>query len=309
MIFSKKHFISLKDMTAEEILYVLSTADTMKYVLNQKNKKAPHLQGKSVFLVFEQKSTRSKLSYELAAQYLSANVVDLTASGWFNEYLTLVETGRVIDQMGGDFIILRHGMAGSAKLLSENVNASVINAGDGYNENPSQALVELMTIKNEKGGFDGLKVAIIGDLTNSRVTLSNIWGLMKLGAKVSVAGPPTLLHPHLDEFGVDVFFDPLEAVCDADVIMALRTRKEEDYGNKLPSLDEYKSIFKIDEETLKYAKKDAIIMHPGSIKRGIEISSKLIESKRCMVEDQISNGVAVRMALLYLLSLNVEEIK
>lgn len=308
MIFKRKDFISLMDVTAEEIVYILETAETMKYVLGQSNKKAPYLQGKSVILLFYEKSTRAKLSYELAAQYLSANIVDITVSTTHNRYETINDMGRTIDQMGGDFIISRHPMSGSAKFLAERVNASVINAGDGINENPSQALLDLMTIKNQKGSFEGLKVTLVGDVASSRVARSNIWGLIKLGAEVCVAGPPTMLPPDLDKFGVKVFYDAKEAVSGADVIMSLRLQTEKQYGSKLSSLNEYKNFFKIDENLLSYAKKDAIVMHPGSPNRGIEISSDVIESTRCLLDDQITNGVAVRMALLYLLSIGRMEV-
>jgi len=291
------------DSTAEEIIYILKTAQTMKYVLSQSNKKAPYLQGKSVILLFYEKSTRAKLSYELAAQYLSATIVDLTVPTNQNRYATINEMGRTIEQMGGDFIISRHPMSGSAKFLAERVNASVINAGDGINENPSQALLDLMTIKNQKGNFKGLKVALVGDVASSRVAKSNIWGLIKLGAEVRVAGPPTMIPPELDKFNVKVFYDAREAVNNADVIMSLRLQDEKYYGSKLSSFNEYKNFFKIDEGLLSCAKKDAIVMHPGSPNRGIEISSDVLESTRCLLDDQITNGVAVRMALLYLLSI------
>ena len=207
MDFSRKDFISLMDMSEEEILYILETAETMKFVLSQKNKKAPYLQGKSVIILFYEKSTRAKLSYELAAQYLSADIVDITIPKVTDQYETINDMGRTIDQMGGDFIICRHPMSGSAKFLAENVQASVINAGDGINEDPSQSLLDLMTIKNEKGTFKGLKVAIIGDVAHSRVTRSNIWGLIKLGAEVCVVGPPTMIPPKIEKFNVKVVKD------------------------------------------------------------------------------------------------------
>ena len=183
MAYSRKDFISLLDINDEEILYILETAETMKYILNQKNKKAPYLQGKSVIILFYEKSVRAKLSYELAAQYLSADIVDITVSKVSDQYETINDMGRTIEQMGGDFIICRHPMAGSAKFLSENVHASVINAGDGINEDPSQSLLDLMTIKNQKGSFKGLKVAIIGDVAHSRVTRSNIWQTIRIRKK------------------------------------------------------------------------------------------------------------------------------
>lgn len=305
MIFKRKDFISLMDISADEILHILETAETMKHVIGKKNKKSPYLEGKSVIVLFYEKSVRAKLSYELAAQYLSANIVDIVVSETINHYENLHEMGRTIDQMGADFIICRHPMSGSAKFIAQNVKASVINAGDGINENPTQALLDLMTIKNVKGGFKGLKVAIIGDVESSRVTRSNIWGLLKLGADVTVCGPPTMIPPQLSKFGVNVCYNIKDAVTDADVIMTLRLQDEKSYGSKLASFNEYKNFFKLNERLLSYANKDAIVMHPGMPHKSIEISSSILESTRVLMDDQIANGVAVRMALLYLLSLGM----
>lgn len=303
MIFNRKDFISMMDLSEEEILYILDTAETMKHVLSQKNKKAPYLQGKSVIILFYEKSVRAKLSYELAAQYLSADIVDITVSENQELFESINDMGRTIDQMGGDFIICRHPMSGSAKFLAEKVQASVINAGDGINENPSQALLDMLTIKNIKGSLKGLKIAIVGDVAGSRVTRSNIWGFIKLGVQVCVSGPPTMIPPKLDRFGVKVYYDVKEAVKDADVVMSLRLQPEKNYGSKLASHNEYKNMFKLDEGVIACAKPDAIVMHPGSPNRGIEIASEIIDSGRCIIDDQITNGVAVRMALMYLLSM------
>ncbi len=302
MLLTKKDFFGLRDMTAADIRYILGTAETMKYILNQKNKKSPHLQGKSVIMLFYEQSARAKLAYELAAQHLSANVVDMTNSIHSIEKESLQDMGQLIDQMGADFIILRHPMAGAPRLLADCVNASVINAGDGYNENPGQSLLDLLTIKERKGGFEGLKVAIVGDLLHSRVSKSNIWGLTKLGAEVTVSGPPTLLYPDIEKFGVNVYHDAREAVNNADVILTTRMRLEAQNKICLPSLDEYKRFFRVDDNLLRYAKKDAIVMHPGPIQRGIEISSSVIDGKQCIINDQIANSVAVRMAIFYILS-------
>jgi aspartate carbamoyltransferase catalytic subunit len=296
----EKDFITLGDINRDDILTILNTAETMKYVMSQKVKRAPHLQGKTVILLFYEKNSRALLSYQLAAQYLSANVADMSEGS--SAAHTLVELGRIIDQMGGDIIVIRTPLSGGAKLLAENVNARVINAGDGLNENPSQSLIDLMTIKAQKGSFEGLKVTFVGDIAHSRVTRSNIWALMKLGAEVTLAGPPTLVPDEWATYGLRILYDACEAVEDADVIMALRMGPPHVYASLLPSLNEYKSFFKIDERMLSYAKKDAIVLHPGPISRGIEISSQVIGTPSCMVNDQMANGVAVRMALLYLLS-------
>ena len=302
MFLNRKDFLGLRDLTAEELEYVLKTAETMKFVIGQKNKKVPHLQGKSVIILFYDSSARAKLSYELAAQHLSANVVDMMATPASENRERLQDMGQLIDQMGADFIILRHPMSGAARLLADSVEASVINAGDGYNENPGQSLLDLLTIKERKGGFDGLKVAIIGDIAHSRVAKSNIWGLLKLGAQVCVTGPSTLIPPELESFGVKVCYEPSEAVDGADVILSTRITAQLKNENLIPSLDEYRSMFLIDEDMLKYAKKDAIVMHPGQIQRGVEIATSIVNSRQCIVNDQIANSVAVRMAMLYILS-------
>ncbi|MDR1560110.1 MAG: aspartate carbamoyltransferase catalytic subunit [Clostridiales bacterium] len=304
MFFKRKDFISLKEISAEEILYILNTAETMKIVLSQANKKAPHLRGKSVILMFYEKSTRARMSYELAAQYLSANIVDLTLAYALGEAGNLIDMGNLIDQMGADFIVIRHPMSGSARLLAEYARAGVINAGDGLNENPSQSMLDLMTIKTQKGGFEGLKVTIVGDIAHSRVTHSNIWALMKLGTEVTLTGPTTLIPDEWAEFGPRITYNAADAVRGADVIMVVKAREMENLGQYLPSMNEYRNLFKIDERLMKLAKPDAIVMHPGPISRGIELSSQVIDSPQCLSNDQIANGVAVRMALLYLLSLS-----
>ncbi len=302
MFLNRKDFLGIRDLTADELEYILKTAETMKFIISQKNKKVPHLQGKSVIILFYDSSPRAKLSYELAAQHLSANVVDMMATAASERRERLQDIGQLIDQMGADFIILRHPMSGAARILADSVEASVINAGDGYNENPGQSLLDLMTIKERKGGFDGLKVAIIGDITHSRVSKSNIWGLLKLGAEVRVSGPSTLIPPELDSFGVKVCFDPREAVDRADVILSTRISALEGCSIHIPSLDEYRSMFLIDEGLMRYASADAIVMHPGQIQRGVEIATSVINSPQCIVNDQIGNSVAVRMAMLYILS-------
>lgn len=302
MFLNRKDFLGLRDLTAEELEYVLKTAETMKFVIGQKNKKVPHLQGKSVIILFYDSSARAKLSYELAAQHLSANVVDMMATPASENRERLQDMGQLIDQMGADFIILRHPMSGAARLLADSVEASVINAGDGYNENPGQSLLDLLTIKERKGRFEGLKVAIIGDIAHSRVAKSNIWGLLKLGAQVCVTGPSTLIPAGLESFGVKICYEPAEAVDGADVILSTRIAAQLKSENLIPSLDEYRSMFLIDEDMLKYAKKDAIVMHPGQIQRGVEIATSIVNSRQCIVNDQIANSVAVRMAMLYILS-------
>ncbi len=307
MSFLRKDFISLLDISKEEILHILETAETMKYVLNQKNKKTPYLNGKSVIILFYERSVRAKLSYELAAQYLGASIVDITVPGIEDRHENINDMGRTIEQMGGDFIICRHPMAGSAKLLAEKVNAGVLNAGDGINEDPSQALLDLMTIKHIKGSFDDLKVTIVGDVISSRVARSNIWGLLKLGVDVHVVAPPTMIPSHLEDFGVKVHYDLNEAAKDSDVIMSLRLQAEDSYGSRLASFNEYKDFFKVTHDVLARTKPDCIIMHPGSPDRRVEIEGSIVDSSRCITDDQITNGVAIRMALLYLMSMGRRE--
>ncbi len=306
MTYAKKDFISLLDVSKEEILYILETAETMKYVINQPNKKVPYLSGKSVIILFYERSVRAKLSYELAAQYLGANIVEITVDGHMDRHENINDMGRTIEQMGGDFIICRHPMSGSAKYLAEKVKASVINAGDGINEDPSQALLDLMTIKHIKKSFDNLIVTIVGDVAASRVARSNIWALLKLGVTVRVAGPPTMIPDDLDKFGVQVYYNLEEALKDADVVMSLRLQSEKEYGSRLASFNEYKDYFKITERILKAAKDDVIVMHPGAPDRKVEISGYVVDSEKCILDDQITNGVAIRMALLYLLSMGKE---
>ena len=304
MFFKRKDFLSLKDITADEILYILNTAETMKIVLGQANKKAPHLRGKSVIIMFYEKSTRARMSYELAAQYLSANVVDMTLAYALDEAGSLMEMGNLIDQMGADFIVIRHPMSGSAQLLAKHTRAGVINAGDGFDENPSQSMLDLMTVKTQKGAFEGLKVAIIGDISHSRVSHSNIWALLTLGAEVTLAGPPTLIPVEWAKFGPRITYSAAEAVTGADVIMIVNLHESSMCAKFIPSVGEYKNLFGIDGKLMKLAKPDAIVMHPGPVRRDIEISSQVADSAQCLSNDQIANGVAVRMALLFLLSVS-----
>lgn len=304
MVFNNKHFLDLKSLTEQEIHYILNTAQQMKYTLTSSKAAAvaPHLKGKTVATFFHQESSRSKLSYELAAYNLSAKVINLTTSRQFKSGESLKDIGRTVDQMGADFIVIRHPVAGGPHYLAKYVDASIINAGDGLNENPSQALIDLLTILEMKKAFKGLKVVMIGDIEHNRVAKSNIWGLTKLGAKVSIAAPPTLIPTRIEELGVEVYNSISEAIIDADVIMTMKIQSERQERNLLPSLNEYKKLYKLDVNRLEYAKEDVIVMHPGPINRGIEISSKVIDGDCSLVDRQQINGVAVRMALFHLLS-------
>lgn len=303
MNLKSKDLLGLKDLSREEIEYILNTAKTMKYILTSNNKKTPHLQGKSIITLFYENSTRTRLSFELASKYMGASAANISASSSsVQKGETLIDTGRTIDRMGADVIILRHPMSGAPHLLAKNVNASVINAGDGANEHPTQALLDMFTMMDKKGSLEGKKVAIIGDVLHSRVARSNIWGLTKMGASVSVAGPATLIPPGLEELGVSVYTTVQEAILDADVVMGLRIQLERQKKGLFPTLREYSRFFGIDEKRMRLAKEDALVMHPAPVNRGVELSSAVIDGDQSVINEQVTNGVAVRMALLYLLT-------
>jgi aspartate carbamoyltransferase catalytic subunit len=303
MALKNKDLLGLKTTDREEIDEILNTAELMKYILIQNNKKTPHLQGKSIITLFYENSTRTRLSFELASKYMSAAAANISASSSsVAKGETLADTGRTIDRMGADIIIIRHPMSGAPHQLARHTRASVINAGDGMNEHPTQALLDIFTMKEKKGGISGLKVAIAGDILHSRVARSNIWGLSKLGAKVAVAGPSSLIPPELEKTGVEIHYRIEGALRDADVVMALRLQKERQQKGYLPTMREYARYFGINEERLALAKKDALIMHPGPMNRGIEITSNAASMENAVIEEQVTNGVAVRMALLYLLT-------
>lgn len=298
-----KDLLGLKELTADEIERILETAKTMKLVLTSKNKKTPHLTGKSIITLFYENSTRTRLSFELASKYMGAAAANISASGSsVSKGETLIDTGKTIDMMGSDVIIIRHPMSGAPHLLAQNVKASVINAGDGMNEHPTQALLDMYTILEKKGTIRGLKVAIVGDIYHSRVARSNIWGLTKLGADVSVAGPATLLPPGIEKTGVKVFNTVQEALIDADVVMGLRIQLERQKKGLFPSIREYSKFFGLDDKRLLLAKEDALVMHPGPVNRGVELASSVIDGEQSVINEQVTNGVAVRMALLYLLT-------
>ncbi len=299
----KKDLLGLKDLSAKNISDILDTAATMKLILQQPNKKTPHLQGKTVVNLFYENSTRTRLSFELAAKYMSANAANITASGSsVQKGETLIDTAETINAMGTDILVMRHNMSGAPHLIAPLVSASVINAGDGMDEHPTQALLDMLTIKEKKGGFKGLKVAIIGDISHSRVVRSNIYGLTKLGAEVSVGGPSTLIPQGMEQMGVKVFKSIQEAIVDADVVMGLRIQLERQKSGLFPSLREYYRFFGVDEKRLKFAKPDALVMHPGPVNRGVEFSSAVIDCDQSVINEQVTNGVAVRMAVMYILS-------
>lgn len=299
----KHDLLGLKDLSAEEIKHILDTAATMKEIVLSPNKKTPHLQGKTVVNLFYENSTRTRLSFELAAKYMSANAANISSSGSsVAKGETLVDTAETINAMGTDILVMRHNMSGAPHMLSKLVDASVINAGDGMNEHPTQALLDMLTMIEHKGHIEGLKVAIIGDIYHSRVVRSNIYGLKKLGAEVRIGGPATLMPMGIEEMGIDVYDNVHEAIVDADVVMGLRIQLERQKKGLFPSTREYFRFFGIDEQRLKLAKPDAIVMHPGPVNRGVELSTAVIDGDRSVITNQVTSGVAVRMAVMYLLS-------
>ncbi|MEQ6359561.1 aspartate carbamoyltransferase [Thermoanaerobacter thermohydrosulfuricus] len=297
----RKDLLGIKDLSKEEILELLDTAKEMKKILNGE-KYSQILKGKTVVTIFFEPSTRTRLSFEMAAKYLGAhygNIEVATSSVAKGE--SLIDTIRTVEMMKADVIITRHNMSGAPHLMAKYTNASIINAGDGINEHPTQAFLDMMTIREKKGGFEGLKVAIIGDIMHSRVARSNIWGLKKMGAEVRVAGPSTLMPPQIEKMGVKTYYDVEEAIKDADVVMGLRIQLERQKSGLFPSIDEYREYFGINKERMKLAKADAILMHPGPINRNIEVTSKAANAEYSVIEEQVTNGVAVRMALLKIL--------
>jgi len=302
MPFSRHHLTGMKGLTREEIETILTTAESLKEISFRDIKKVPTLRGKTIVNFFHEPSTRTRTSFEIAAKRLSADTVSLSAgTSSLVKGETLIDTAKNLEAMAPDVIVIRHSMAGAPHLLSRSVKASIINAGDGMHEHPTQALLDLMTIREKKGTLQGLQVAIIGDIAHSRVARSNIIGLKTMGAQVMVAGPPTMIPPHLDAFGVEVSYQLEEFIPRADVIMMLRVQLERQQQLLFPSLREYSRFFGLHPENMKKAKKDVIIMHPGPVNRGVELHPDLADGPFSVILDQVTNGVAVRMALLYLL--------
>lgn len=295
----KKDLLGIRELTPIQINHLLDLAKEEKPKINNKNLRDDTLKNLSITTLFYENSTRTKLSFLLAGDYLGAKTNDLNiATSSVAKGETLIDTGLTLDSMGINVIVMRHGMTGSAHLLARNVNASVINGGDGSNEHPTQALLDMFTIKEHKGGFEGLKIVILGDIANSRVARSNVFGLTKLGADVTLAGPSTLVSNSMEALGVTVTNNVKEAIRDADVIMGLRVQLERQKASYFPSLAEYAHFFGLNADHLKYAKEDALIMHPGPVNRGVELSTDLIDGERSLIYNQVENGIAVRMAIL-----------
>jgi len=298
-----KDLLGLEYLEKEEINLVLETAKPFKELFTRSVKKVPPLRGKTVVLLFYEPSTRTRTSFELAAKRLSADVLNISSStSSVAKGESLIDTAKTLEAMKADFVVIRHSMAGAPQILARTISASIINAGDGTHEHPTQGLLDMFTIWEKKGRLSGLNVAIVGDILYSRVARSNIWGLNKMGAKVYVVGPATLIPPRIEEMGVKVYYDLDEIIDQLDVINILRIQMERQKENLFPSLREYNEIFGITDERLKRAKGDLLVMHPGPMNRGIEISSSVADSSHSVITEQVTNGVAVRMAVLYLLA-------
>lgn len=300
---ARKDLLGLEELSKEEIELILETADSFKEISQRPIKKVPTLRGKTVVLFFFEPSTRTRTSFELAAKRMSADLVNIqTNASSLVKGETLKDTAKNIEAMKVDIIVMRHSSSGAPHLLAKAVSSSIINAGDGSHEHPTQGLLDLFTIKEHKRKIAGLNVSIIGDITHSRVARSNIWGLTKLGANVTVCGPATLIPPEIERLGVKITYDVKEAMEGADVINLLRIQLERQSQNLFPSLREYAMKFGLDSEKMKFAKKDVLIMHPGPINRGVEITSEVADGPYSVILEQVTNGIAVRMAVLYLVS-------
>jgi aspartate carbamoyltransferase catalytic subunit len=300
--FRHKHLISLADLSVKDLELVLRTAQSFKEISSRSIKKVPTLRGRTVINLFFEPSTRTRLSFEIAAKRMSADTFNISASSSSTtKGETLVDTARNLEAMNPDMIIIRHSSSGAVNLLRRHIKTAVINAGDGTHEHPSQGLLDMMTVQEHKGSLAGLKIAIIGDIAHSRVAHSDIIGFTRMGATVAVSGPATMVPAEVGRLGAKVCLHPQEAVADADVVMALRIQRERLLDPLIPSLREYAAFFGINRQLLKLAKPDALIMHPGPINRGVEIDPAIADGPNSVILEQVTNGVAVRMALLYLL--------
>ena len=303
MNFNRKNIISLSELSADEIIHILDTAESMKEITTRDLKKVPTLQGITVVNLFFEPSTRTRSSFEIAEKRLSADVLNFTSSqSSVVKGESLVDTAKNLESMGASIIVLRHPMSGAPWVLARESTASIINAGDGCHEHPSQALLDLFTIRQIKGKFKKLNVLIVGDIMNSRVARSNIYGLLKLGANVKLVGPGSLIPEYFKEMGLSIFYRLEDALLNSDVIIMLRVQKERKSLEYFPSIREYSRFFGLTKDKLKLAKDDVMIMHPGPINRGVEMTSDVADDKRSVILDQVTNGIAIRMAMLYLVA-------
>ncbi|MGC4096231.1 MAG: aspartate carbamoyltransferase catalytic subunit [Nitrospira sp.] len=303
MSLKRKDLLSLAPLAVDEIMLVLDTADSFKEVTGREIKKVPALRGKTVVNLFFEPSTRTRTSFELAAKRLSADVINFSpSSSSVVKGETLLDTARNIEAMQADIIVLRHSSAGAAETLANGVKSSVINAGDGWHEHPTQALLDLYTIRQRGMNFRGLRVAIVGDVSHSRVARSNIFALLKLGAEVRLVGPPTMMPRDVEKLGAKVYYNMDEGLRDVHVIMMLRLQLERQGRAQFPTIREYSRLYGLTSERVRLADPGAIVMHPGPINRGVEIAPDVADSLSSVILDQVANGVAVRMGILYLMS-------
>lgn len=300
---TRKHLIGLRELSCEEIEHILETAKGFEDISTRSIKKAPTLRGKVVVNMFFEDSTRTRNSFSLAASRLSADVIEFTKkSSAVNKGETLVDTARNLEAMGVDIVVIRHNAGGAPALLARSINACVINAGDGYNEHPTQALLDVYTIRQQRGTVEGLTVGIVGDIAHSRVARSNIYALTKLGAKVILIGPPTLMPPAVRQLPVEVSYNLDDVIERLDVINMLRIQFERMGGNPFPSVREYSHFFGLTVERMQRAKPDILVMHPGPLNRGVEIESEVADGPNSVILKQVANGLAIRMAVLFLVN-------
>jgi aspartate carbamoyltransferase catalytic subunit len=303
MSWNRKHLLDIESLSPEEIITVLDTARAFKAVGERAIKKVPALRGKTVINLFIEPSTRTRISFELAAQRLTADIINFSAeASSLKKGETLKDTARNLEALNADIIIIRHSATGAPHFLARFLNACVVNAGDGAHEHPTQALLDVFTIREKKGKIAGLNVTILGDILYSRVARSNIWALLKLGARVTLCGPSTLVPRVFEQMGCRVTHNVDEAIADADIINLLRIQHERQRVTMFPSLNEYVSLFGLNKKRLLLTKPDALIMHPGPINRGVEIDSEIADCGRSVILDQVTNGLAVRMAVLFLVN-------
>lgn len=307
-MFNRKDILGIEDLTREEIEFILQTSSRFAEVSRRSIKKVPTLRGKTIINLFFENSTRTRTSFEIAGKRLSADVVNISASSSsVSKGESLLDTAKNLEAMNPDIIVCRHSSSGAPHILARYLKASVINAGDGAHEHPTQALLDMLTVMNVKKKIDGLRVAIVGDISHSRVARSNIYCFQKMGASVAVVGPATMMPCKIKEMGVDVFYDLKAGLEGADIIMMLRIQTERISQSPFPSVREYAMNFGLNSATVKGLKKDVLIMHPGPVNRGVEIDPEVADGPFSLILDQVTNGVAVRMALLYLLSGGAEE--
>ncbi|HMB96381.1 MAG TPA: aspartate carbamoyltransferase catalytic subunit [Tepidisphaeraceae bacterium] len=300
---TRKHLLTLEELSADEIRFVLDTAYSFKEVSTRSIKKVPALRGRVVVNAFWEDSTRTRMSFSLAAQRLSADLIEFSEKGSsVSKGETLIDTARNIEAMGIDIIVVRHPAAGAAEVLARTVKCSIINAGDGAHEHPTQGLLDLYTIRERFGKIEGLKVAIVGDIANSRVARSNLWGLTKLGAEVILVGPATLLPRSFEQLGAKVVHNFDEVIGQVDVINMLRVQFERIKSSQFPSVREFTSMFGLTWDRFQRCKKDVFVMHPGPMNRGVEIQSHIADGPQSGILTQVTNGLAVRMAVLYLVT-------